>query len=166
MKSLSRVSLLTDSAAKGKLDFFAIDDTAPNATETAALDGRTPTASVVLDGSSSRASVDFPATNATKLAMRWTPANANEPLNLREVQSFGSATLDNYEVGMKSDAVAAYDPARTNYTGDGKEMKDGKESKGMPPEVAAGPPAGGPYLPGALGFPPNLSGRRVQFVSQ
>ena len=53
----------------------------------------------------------------------------------------------------------------SNYTGDGKDMKDPKDSKGQPEPVAAGP-HGGPYLPGALGFPPNLSGRRVRFVSQ
>ncbi len=47
-QSVSRVAVLTDSAAKGKLDFFAIDDAAP----ATSLEGRTPTVSLVLDGSS------------------------------------------------------------------------------------------------------------------
>jgi hypothetical protein len=161
-QSISRIALLSDGTAKGKLDFFAINDAAT--TGTTSLDGRTPTVSVVLDGSTPRSSIDFPAVSATKLAMRWSPVVPNESLSIREVESFGSASLDNYEVGMKADAVAAYDPAGTNYAADGKDMKDPKDPKD-PAEVAAGP-QGGPYLPGALGFPPNLSGRRVRFVSQ
>src|SRR5262249_21007288 len=150
-------ALLTDGTPKGKLDFFALNDSA--AGETVSLDNLTPTVSMVLDGTNSRASMDFPATNASRLAVRWTPVVPDEKLNLREVESFGSASPDNYEVGMKADAVAAYDPSGTSYTSDGKEMKDPKDSKDLP-EVAAGP-QGGPYLPGALGFPPNVNGRRV-----
>jgi hypothetical protein len=164
-QSVSRLAMLTDGTAKGKLEFFAIDEAAAGASATTSLEGRTPTVSMVLDGTSSRSSIDFPAVNATKLAMRWSPVVPNEPLNVREVESFGSASLDNYEVGMKSDAVAAYDPAGTSYASDGKDMKDPKDPKSPLDPVAAGP-QGGPYLPGALGFPPNLSGRRVRFVSQ
>jgi hypothetical protein len=159
-QSVSRVALLSEGTPKGKLDFFAID----GAGETVSLENRTPTVSMVLDGSSPRSSLDFPATTATRLAMRWTPVVPDEQLNLREVESFGSASLDNYEVGMKLDAVAAYDPAGASYGSDGKDMKDFKDPKDLDP-VAAGP-QGGPYLPGALGFPPNISGRRVRFVSQ
>jgi hypothetical protein len=168
-QSISRVSLLTDGSAKGKLDFFAIDEVATAASTEASLEGRTPTVSLVLDGSTPRSSIDFPAVNATKLAMRWSPVVPSEPLNVREVDSFGTASLDNYEVGMKSDAIAAYDAAGAgNYSADGKEMKGGKEMKepiaAGPEEVAAGP-QGGPYLPGALGFPPNLSGRKIKGLS-
>ncbi len=164
-QSVSRVALLTDGTAKGKLEFFAIDDAAA-ITATTSLEGRTPTVSMILDGSSTRSSIDFPAVNATKLAMRWTPVAPNDTLNLREIDTFSSASLDNYEVGLKSEAIAAYDAsgADAGYYADGKEMKDFKDPKD-PAEVAAGPP-GGPYLPGALGFPPNLSGRRVRFLSQ
>lgn len=164
-QSISRIAMLTDGNAKGKLDFFAIDEAAAGASATTSLEGRTPTVSMVLDGSSPRTSIDFPAVNATKLAMRWSPVVPDETLNVREVESFGASTLDNYEVGMKSDAIAAYDPAGTSYSSDGKDMKDPKDPKEPLDPVAAGP-AGGPYLPGALGFPPNLSGRRVRFVSQ
>lgn len=166
-QSISRLALLTDGQARGKLDFFAIDD-ATAAAGTASLDGLTPTVSMVLDGSSPRSSVDFPAVTATKLAMRWSPVVPSETLTVREFNSFSSASLDNYEVGLKYNAVAAYDAAGddTGYFADGKDMKDPKDPKDPADlaEVAAGPP-GGPYLPGALGFPPNLSGRRVQFVS-
>jgi len=165
-QSISRVSLLTDGAAKGTLDFFAINE----AGTTVSLDGRTPTVSMVLDGSTTRSSIDFPAVAATKMAMRWTPATPNDSLNVRELASFGDTSLNNYEVALKPEAVAAYDPgARTNGTG-----KDGKDPK----EIAQGPqdpkdPAevadfrgGSPYLPGALGFPPNVNGRIVRFLSQ
>ncbi len=165
-QSISRLALLTDGKAKGKLDFFAIDDAAAAPSTTTSLDGLTPTVSVVLDGSSSRSSIDFPAVNATKLAMRWTPVVPNETLTVRELNSFSAATLDSYEVGLKTDAIAAYDAAGADagYFADGKDMKDPKDPKD-PAAVAAGPP-GGPYLPGALGFPPNLTGRRVRFVSE
>jgi hypothetical protein len=163
-KSISRVALLSSGTSKGKLDFFAIDEGAAGASATTSLEGRTPTVSLVLDGTNPRSSIDFPAVNATKLAMRWSPVVPNETLSVREVESFGNTSLDKYEVGMKAEAVAAYDPAGTSYSSDGKEMKDPKDAKN--PEPVALGPTGGPYLPGALGFPPNLSGRRVQFVSQ
>jgi len=159
-QSISRVAILTDGTNKGRLDFFALEDASP----TASIENRTPTVSLVLDGSSTRSSIDFPAVNATRLAVRWSPVVPNEVLNLREINSFGAENLNDYEVGMKADAVAAYDSAGAGYLADGKDMKDPKDPK-EPAEVAAGP-QGGPYLPGALGFPPNLSGRTIQFVSQ
>jgi hypothetical protein len=160
-QSLSRVSLLTDGAAKGKLDFFALDDTAT----TTSLEGRTPTVSVVLDGSTNRSSIDFPAVNATKLAVRWTPETPNETVNIRELASFGDESLNQWEVGLKPEAVAAYDPGARDM-GTGKDNKDPKDP------IAEGPPevadfrGGSPYLPGALGFPPNINNRRVRFLSQ
>jgi hypothetical protein len=161
-ESISRVAVLTDANAKGKLDFFAMDDTA----ETTSLEGKTPTVSMVLDGTNNRASLDFPAVTATKLAVRWTPDAANSTVTIRELNSFGAKSLNNYEVGMKPEAVAAYDTGvHTNGTGKG-EGKEGKEP------IAEGPPGvadfrgGSPYLPGALGFPPNLSGRHFQQLSQ
>jgi hypothetical protein len=159
-QSISRVAVLTDGTSKGKLDFFAID--APVGDATTSLEGRTPTVSLVLDGSSTRSSIDFPAVSATRLAVRWSPVVPTETLALREIDSFGADTLSDYEVSMKSDAVAAYDPG-AGYLADGKDMKDPKDPKDPADPVAAGP-RGGPYLPGALGFPPNISGKflRVQ----
>lgn len=172
-QSISRIALLTDGAPKGKLEFFAIGDAAeagiapasipaPNSAPAAAkpfsLEGRTPTTSIVLDGTTSRASVDFPAVPASKLVVRWTPVSPNDTLTIRELDSFGALSLNDYEVGLKPEVVAGYSGA------DGKDAKeiaegplDPKDPKNDP--IAGGPP-GSPYLPGALGFPPNLTGRR------
>jgi hypothetical protein len=154
---LSRVAVLTDASAKGQLDFFALDDSATSTS----LEGHTPTVSVKLDGSSSRASLDFPSVNASKLAIRWTPDSGNDGVTIREVASFGSLSLNDYEVGLKPEAVAAYDPGVRSGNGgkDAKEIAQGPDDKSKePPQVAAGP-GGGPYLPGALGFPPNIDPR-------
>jgi hypothetical protein len=159
-QSISRVALLTDGNAKGKLDFFAIDDSAATTT----LEGRTPTVSLVLDGSSSRSSIDFPAVSASKLAVRWSPISPNDNVTIREIASFGTQSLNTYEVGLKPEAVAAYDTKRS--AGDGKDLKEiaeGKDGK-TPPEVGAFQ-GGSPYLPGALGFPPNISRRGVEPLS-
>jgi hypothetical protein len=162
-ESISRVSVLTDSNAKGKLDFFALDDTAT----TTSLDGRTPTISLILDGSSTRSSIDFPSVNASKLAVRWTPATANDTVTIRELASFASISLNDYEVGLKPEAVAAYDPgARSNGTGkDAKEIAQGPNDPSKEPPEVADFKGGSPYLPGALGFPPNI-GHRFEFLSQ
>ncbi|MDR3404672.1 MAG: hypothetical protein P4L99_19370 [Chthoniobacter sp.] len=163
-QSISRVALLTDGAAKGKLDFFAIDDAAP----TTSLAGLTPTVSLVLDGSTSRSSIDFPAVSAQKLAVRWTPVTPTDTVTIRELASFGTESLNTFEVGLKPEAVAAYDPgARSMGTGkDGKEpIAEGPNDAKDPAEVADFR-GGSPYLPGALGFPPNINHRLVRFLSQ
>jgi hypothetical protein len=186
LQSVSRISLLTDSAAKGTLEFFLVSDalpavaqgpaddaaitkasnTVPSATPDAAsskavsLEGKTPTISLVLDGSNPRAAVDFPAVQANTLLVRWTPANGTTPIAIRELGSFGTLSLNDFEVGMKPEAVAAFGKGSNGR--DGKDAKDAiaagprdpKDSKGLDP-VAAGP-AGSPYFPGALGFPPNF----------
>ena len=174
-QSLTRIALLTDGAPKGKLEFFAISEapetaesaiapasipvpsSAPAAAKPFSLEGRAPTTSIVLDGSNSRASVDFPAVQAAKLVVRWTPVNPGDALTIRELNSFGELSLNDYEVGLKPEVVAGYSGA------DGKDAKeiaegplDPKDPKNDP--IAGGPP-GSPYLPGALGFPPNLTGR-------
>ena len=185
-QSVSRISLLTDSTAKGTLDFFLVSDAlpavaqapaddaaiikasntvpaaAPDATlpKAVSLEGKTPTISIVLDGSNPRAAVDFPAVEASSLLVRWTPANGTDPIAIRELGSFGAYSLNDYEVGMNPEAVAERGTGLSGKDGkDGKEAiaegpRDPKDPKGLDP-VAAGP-AGSPYLPGALGFPPNF----------
>lgn len=177
-QSVSRIALLTDGAPKGRLEFFAINDapeaaesavapasipgspSAPTAAQPVSLEGRAPITKIVFDGSNSRASVDFPAVQATKLVVRWTPANPADTLTIRELNSFGALSLNDYEVGLKPEVVAG-------FSGDGKSGKDLKaiaegplDPKDPKAPIAAGP-AGSPYLPGALGFPPNLNGSRV-----
>jgi hypothetical protein len=154
-QSISRIALLANDSAKGKLEFFAIGENS----STTSLEGLTPTVTLVLDGSNARSGIDFPAINAAKLAVRWTPTTANDTVTIREIGSFGSDSLNDYEVGLKPEAVAAYDASGR----DGKEAKGGKEGKAP---VAEGPPDvadfnGNPYLPGALGFPPNISFRQI-----
>jgi len=170
--SISRVSVLTDPNAKGKLDFFAIDDsgTTPTATPTTtpaaiptttSLEGRTPTVSLVLDGSSTRSSIDFPAVTASRLAIRWTPVSPSDTIMIRELASFGAKSLNDYEVALKPEAVAAYDPgSRSDGSGkDAKEIAQGPDDKSKEPPQVADFRGGSPYLPGALGFPPNLDPR-------
>jgi hypothetical protein len=153
-RTVSRVALLTDAGTKGKVDIFLTGE------GTAVTPDTAPTMTMVLDGSTARSSVDFPATQASSMSLRWTPDNANDTLALREVNSFGDATLSNQVVSATANtpaAIADQDPAAaTRSNNDGKDLvdaKDPKDSKAMPEAVAAGP-APGPYLPGALGFPP------------
>ena len=47
----------------------------------------------------------------------------------------------------------------------GKEIAEGPDHSKDPAEVADFR-GGSPYLPGALGFPPNINSRRVRFLSQ
>ncbi len=171
-QSISRIALLTDGATKGRLEFFAIGDaaeaaitpasipapnSAPAAAKPVSLEGRTPTTSIVLDGTTSRASVDFPAVQAVKLVVRWTPVNPNDTLTIRELDSFGALSLNDYEVGLKPEVVAGYSGA------DGKDAKEIAEGPMDPKDPKNDPiglgPAGSPYLPGSLGFPPNLTRR-------
>ena len=186
LQSVSRISLLTDSTAKGSLDFFLVTDAAPAVAEAPAddtgvtkvsntvpsvasdatfskavsLEGKTPTISIVLDGSNPRAAVDFPAVQANALLVRWTPANGTDAIAIRELASFGDLSLNDYEVAGSPEAVAQRGTGGSGK--DGKDAKnaiaqgprDPKDSKNLDP-ILAGPP-GSPYLPGALGFPPNF----------
>ena len=173
VQSVSRIALLTDGAPKGKLEFFAINDapaaeaavapasipapgSAPTVAKPFSLEGRVPTVSIVLDGSNARPSVDFPAVQASKLVVRWTPVNPTDTLTIRELNSFGALSLNDYEVGLKPEVVAGYSGGDGK---DGKEIAEGpmdpKDPKNDP--IALGP-QGSPYLPGALGFPPNITG--------
>jgi hypothetical protein len=159
--SISRVSVLTDPTAKGKLDFFAIDDAAATTPTATSLEGRTPTVSLVLDGSSARSSIDFPAVTASRLAIRWSPVTPTDTITIRELASFGATSLNDSEVALKPDAVAAYDPG-TGSNGNGKDAKEiaqGPDDKSKEPPQVAEFRGGSPYLPGALGFPPNIDPR-------
>ena len=164
--TISRISVLTDPGAKGKLDFYAMR--APAAGGHGSLEGATPAVSLVLDGTNARSSIDFPSVEAAELAMRWVPANAGENLILREIATFNGMTLDGYEVSLSPEVVAEYRPKSakssedsSNYdrtAHDGKESKDIIDPKKNPEPVAIGPNS--PYLPGALGFPPTPTSRR------
>jgi hypothetical protein len=155
-RMVSRVALLGDSAARGKIDIYM-------AGRETSLEGATPTMTMVLDGTSPRASVDFPATQASEVRMVWTPANGSDPLTVREINTFGDTTLSSYAVTPTSGTPAAVadagDDANAKYarnSRDGKETLDPKDSKdkiAAPPESIQ---AANPVLPGALGFPPTF----------
>jgi hypothetical protein len=165
-QTLSRVALLANQSAKGKLDIYALPEaSAANAGKPVNVSGMTPTVSMIFDGSSARSNMDFPAVTAAAVALRWTPVSPSDAFSLREFASFSGITLASHEVSLNPAAVAAYDSVgnegyRTDI--DGKEVlgPDGKDAK----EVALAPPS--PYLPGALGFPPNLDRRRIPPLSE
>ena len=137
VQPVSRIALLTDADSKGKLDFYLFQRDvadagttpdgsdvlktsygatagappagAPPADDASAPHDMAPTISIVLDGSNPRTSVDFPATNANEMLVRWTPANKTDTVNIRELNAFGTPTLAAYAATMKSaEAVAAY----------------------------------------------------------
>jgi hypothetical protein len=159
-QTISRVGLLGNASAKGKLDFYVLGpDALTDTGKPVSVSEMTPAVSIVLDGSSPRSSIDFPPMQAAGLAVRWSPVDPNEVLTVRELNAFGSMTLADHEVSSPltiADASngygdGAYDPSKDGT--DPKEMLDPKDPK-VP--IAIG---GSPYLPGALGFPPNITGR-------
>ncbi len=120
------------------------------------LTGQTPVATINFDGSSPRASVDFSPTSGTELMARWTPETAGQPLNVREIDSFGDVALNDYE--LAPDAVAD----GSQETG-GKETVGGKETipaeggkETLPPAVGEELPAKTPFIPGVPVFPPTI----------
>lgn len=167
LQSVSRIALLTEGAPKGRLEFFAFSD-APDAapaestiSQPVSLEGRTPTISIVLDGSNSRSSVDFAAVQASKLFVRWTPTNPSDTVTIRELNSFGALSLNDYEVGLKPEVVAAFSGGEGKSGKDLKAIAEGPMDPKNPKDVIAAGPPGSPYLPGSLGFPPIVNGARI-----
>jgi len=175
-QSISRIALLTDPDTRGKLDFFLVGTptvavsvpsstpapaaAAPTAPAPAATvpapapvaATQTPTASVILDGTNARTSIDLAATTASTMRVRWTPANGTDSIKIREIEAFGTPTLATYAVNEKLSAIAERKGDRSK---DGKDAKDHKEAIAEGPDAIAALQAG-PYLPGSLGFPPNF----------
>jgi hypothetical protein len=115
------------------------------------LTGQTPVTTINFDGTNPRASVDFTATTGTVLAARWTPATAGQPLNLREINSFGDLALNDYE--LTPDTVGEQAQA-TETSGKEELPNDGKEA--LPPSVGEELPMKTPFIPGDPVFPPNI----------
>jgi hypothetical protein len=186
---LSRFAVLTGGApAKGKLEFFVV----PNAPQTtsaapdgeagiakvnnpaaapaivgASLAGLTATTTLVLDGSATRGAIAFPGVSGSAVLVRWTPDTAGQALDLRELNAFNEISLNEYELSLTPEAVAALNDSEGNgngrsYADSGKgggDFKDYKDGKSIPPVGEFLSPRS-PFLPGSLGFPPNLT-RRV-----
>lgn len=157
-RSVSRLAVLSDGAPKGKLEFFIVPEApgaAASAAQPAPLDGLSPTATVALDGTTARSSLDFPASEGSAMLVRWTPDNGTDPIALREVAAFSDYSLADYELTPTPEAIAELGGDPTAAGNDFKDFKgDFKE-----PIKEILPFAQSPYLPGALGFPPNLTGR-------
>ena len=180
-QQIQRISVMADPAAKGKLDFFLVNSlpggsSAP-ATPTAAndaqfmkvantiapttpapangpvqLDGLTPNTTMVLDGSGHN-SIDFPAVTCSYMIVRWTPETAGQNLSIAEINSFGDYSLNDYQLISDAPASVAEGPGdAADASKDGDYSKD----KQAPPPVAEGP-GKDPFVPGGLGFPPNLT---------
>ena len=148
-QSVSRIAMKVDAGAKGRFDFFLSDGTATDGGAAA------PVASIILDGSNARASVDFTAARASVIKAHWTPANGTDSVSVSELDAFAGESLALNTVTTNGAYADASDAASQ---GDGKDMHDpkaiadGKDAKDNLAPVAA--LDAGPYLPGALGFPP------------
>jgi hypothetical protein len=172
-RQLTRLAILTDAPAKGRLEVFVLgEESSPTpadaATTTAAsLEGLTPTVAINLDGSNSRSAVDFPTTTGDRMVVRWTPENGTDELTLREINAFSSLSLASNELALSPEAVAEFGGSDSTNGNSFKDFKSGDFKSGDFKEpVAQGPediePVGdltkSPYLPGALGFPPIITG--------
>jgi hypothetical protein len=180
-RQIQRLSIYCDPSAKGRLDFFLVNNSLPAAPVAAtnagsqylkvsnnqlainspapvttpsnspiSLDSLTPTVSMVLDASNGRGSIDFPPMLASNLVVRWTPETAGQPLAIREINSFGDYSLNDYE--LVSDASAVGEGPQDAS----KDSKDMSKDKGAPEPVGELLPGKDPFLPAGLGAPPNL----------
>ncbi len=179
---VNRFAVLTDAPAKGQLDFFVVPSAKSTEVTTSGgevgdaivkvsnprptvgsapvnLTGLTPSISMVLDGSTTRSGVDLPApVEGAAILVRWTPTTAGESISLKEINAFNDISLSEYDLSLTPAAVADLGTSR-DYSKDGKDYKDPKAG---PPPVGEFFPQRSPYLPGGLGFPPNLGRRGVQ----
>jgi hypothetical protein len=186
--AVQRVSILTDPGTKGKLDLFvvsqapegaaptasrtqgaqyikvanetALNTDAPGATPVTPVDlsAQHPVQTIDFDGSNPRASVDFTPTSGTVLLARWTPETPGQPLNVREINSFGDVALNDYELAPPP---VSEGPSTSAADNSGKETI-GKETlpseggkEGLPP-VGEQDPLKTAFIPGVPVFPPNI----------
>ncbi len=187
---VSRFAVQTGGApAKGKIEFFVVPSAPVQTTSTgtttdsdiakvanavgslattsASLTGLAPTATLVLDGSKSRDAVAFASVAGSAVLVRWTPDSAGQNLDLREVNAFNEVSLNDYELSLTPEAVAELqnsDNGGSRDTADSSkgsgDFKDYKDGKSIPP-VGEFLSQRSPYLPGGLGFPPNLTRRKL-----
>ena len=155
---VSRIAMKVDAAAKGRFDFFLTDG------QTTTLPA-TPAATLAFDGASSRSSVELTPTPASQITVRWTPSNGTDAVAVAELEAFAGQTLAANAVMPAGEDPAAIAEGRSTSDGksDPKAIASRDDKKDVKPAGIGEPPPqiaeGGPYLPGALGFPPNLSRR-------
>lgn len=168
-RAICKVAILTDRSAKGRLDIFLTNSSettaaAPEEKKDAfrttelekispavAVEGLTPVATLQFDGKNARNEAEFAAVKAGALVLRWTPESAGTPLPLREINSFDGSSLNEYALASDPSAIGelAVDDSK-----DAHDFKGGKEA--LPP-IGEFLPTKDPFVPSALGFPPNLT---------
>ena len=145
------IKVANDAAAMAAMAALGTDSAA-SAAGPVDLSNEHPVATINFDGSSPRASYDFVPATGTMLMARWTPETAGQPLNLREIDSFGEVALNDYELAPESVAEGS-----ASAESGGKETipaNGGKET--LPPAVGEQDPMKTPFLPGLPVFPPNI----------
>jgi hypothetical protein len=143
-RDLNRVSLLADSGAKGKMEFFLMEQL-PGDERSMDLSETQPTVSIVMDGVTAQQSVEFRGTPANYLVARWLPEKAGQALTLRELDAFGGVSLNEYAV--TGGGLPAVGERLTADVSKG-DFKGGKEPIG---EFIGDKT---PYVPGAIPPPP------------
>ena len=180
---ISRFAVLTGGApAKGKIEFFVVPNSPAETTSTTpaadselakvsnaaaapapkavSLAGLTSTITLVLDGTTTRGAIGFPSVEGGAVLVRWTPDTAGEALELRELNAFNEVSLNDYELSLAPETVAELRDSDRGYADASKDGGDYKDGKSIPP-VGEFLSQRTPYLPGGLGFPPNLSRRKL-----
>lgn len=161
-QSISRMAIAVNPGARGRLEFFLSGNEG-------GADAATPAATIMLDGTTTRANVDIPATNASVIRARWTAANGADAVRVHELNAFAGKSLAVNTVTSGPDLIAEraelngkIAQTRTRSRHDGKETIDPKDAKdGKELEPILENRQVGPYLPGALGFPPNPTVRLI-----
>ncbi len=171
-RSVDRIAVLADGSAKGRMDFY-LPEISEGAESSELTADASPVATLVFDGTSDRSSMEFPAVKSSRLMVRWTPEEGSQPIEVREINSFGSTSVETYAVNGAAEAIGeqtgegdvvyndSYDgdgKETLAYDGDGKEMLDydGDGKKTVQEPIGEFLPSKAPFVPGNLGFPPNL----------
>ena len=121
----SRLSLLTNPKARGKVDVFLLSE-APQPGAPVSLEGVTPSVSLMFDGASPRTSADFAETRASAMALRWTPESGEASFTLREVNAFADLNLSDYEVASAPAAISQGPAAKGSPVAKGGDDSDTK----------------------------------------
>jgi hypothetical protein len=118
-----------------------------------------PVQTINFDGSTPRGSVDFTPTSGTVILARWTPVTPGQPLNVREINSFGDLALNDYQLAPPPVTEGPQDSSGSAAGGKetiGKETLPVGEGGKEPLPVAEEVPLKTPFDPGVPVFPPNI----------
>lgn len=108
--------------------------------------------SVTDDGSRGRASIDFPATSARYVMVRWVPATQDSTFSLAELSAFGHAAGRNAMFAANTRGTSEGELSDGKTMLDGKTIIDAKDIPAEGPEEVPRSPAEGP--PPSLPQPP------------